>query len=354
MANDAPTRRRYHLNGTFVVFSLLTLLLALGAFNSNNNLLFWLFGLALSLIVVSGLVSGSMLMGVSIRRLEASPGTAGGPMLVRYAVRNANRLVPIFALRITERSGGGQPRVLAFAACVPAGRTRVIEGIALSDTRGRFALNAFEAATSFPFGIIRKSLLFDQPGRLVVRPAAADPGPLPVPPDRSGHQAEAERLVRDWRSWSGEERLAGVREYAAGDPPGRVAWRASSRALAEPLGRDPLLVKHHWRLPSRTRRVVIDLDLAGARSDAEYEGLISRALGAARRLCAGAQGRDVHVGLRVSAAGAFARPQPGASAVAEVLTDLPRFGDQRGWRAPSGADLRGCVLLPYPARGGGL
>lgn len=334
MAADSPIRRGYHPHATLLVFAALTLLLAVGAFNSNNNLLFWLFGLALSLIIVSGLVSGSMLMGLRIRRLAPRAAIAGHPLRTQYAVRNRNRFMPAFGIRIVERPADPRgtrwpcPAITAFIAYVGPGQTRVVEGLARTHTRGRWTLDRFEALTEFPFGIIRKSLLFSQPASITVRPAAVDPGPLSLPPATPRPVRATHGRASSWHAWVGDEQLAGIRDYAPGDQPGLIAWRASARVLEQPVGRTPILVKHHLRIPPPHQDIIVLLDLHAAPTEAAYERNISLALGAAVRLAGRQDSSSSRVGVRLTRGGTLIAPGPrNLAAITESLIDLPRFGD---------------------------
>ncbi|MFN0012512.1 MAG: DUF58 domain-containing protein [Phycisphaerales bacterium] len=338
MSKGAPIRRRFHVHAMLLVFAGLTLLLAVGAFNSNNNLLFWLFGLALSLIVVSGLISGTMLMGLRVERVQPRPGTAGEVMRVEYRVRNLSRVVPCIAVRVAERPGPG-PEVQAFIAYVGPRQSKVIEGLCVPFSRGRWRLDRFVATTEFPFGIIRKSLIFRQGAALVVHPAALDPGPLEGAERGRGEQTGAAPMVSRWRAWLGEEQLAGIREYAPGDQASSIAWRASARAMAASPERANLLVREHLTAPPLPRDVMVQLDLRRAHTDADYERTISRALGVARRLSGARGAAALRVGLVVLGRGVLVRPRPRSlAAIVQELTDLPRFGQAADLlNAPSAA-----------------
>src|SRR5436309_1051785 len=100
MPRGQRIRRRYHFGPGGLLYIFVTLLIALGAFNSGNNLLYWTFGFALSLLLVSGVISGAMLMGLRVEREWVSGAMVGGQVRVRYRLRNIGRLVPAFALTI--------------------------------------------------------------------------------------------------------------------------------------------------------------------------------------------------------------------------------------------------------------
>ena len=96
-------RRRYHLGLPFWVYCGLTLLVALAAMNRDDNLLYWVFGVMASSLLVSGLVSGVMMTGLSVRRISPPHGMVGDALTVRYAVKNRNRLFPVFNIHLRER-----------------------------------------------------------------------------------------------------------------------------------------------------------------------------------------------------------------------------------------------------------
>ena len=100
-------KRRYHLHPPGVVYCVITILLGLGALNSQNNLLFGAFGLALGGLLISGIVSGAMLMGLRVRRLGIEPAPVGERIIIRYEVTNRTRFYPVFAVRIGERRVSG-------------------------------------------------------------------------------------------------------------------------------------------------------------------------------------------------------------------------------------------------------
>jgi uncharacterized protein (DUF58 family) len=245
-------RRRYHLGVPGLVYVFLTLLVALGAFNSQNNLLFWAFGFSLALLVVSGLLSGAMLMGLEVQRQEPAPGAVGVGVRVHYRVTNRTRRIPAFALTITEIGGtsagparasrkrhgakGGteaaafdwsrlisQP--IAFIAHVGPGQTVHAEALARADRRGVARMTSFLVTTAFPFGIVKKSLLFLQETEVLVYPLAE-----PVPPAFLQHiTRQGDRGMAPTRRAGPSDEFFAMREYVAGDSPRAIAWRLSAR-----------------------------------------------------------------------------------------------------------------------------
>ncbi|MGP1346624.1 MAG: DUF58 domain-containing protein [Phycisphaerales bacterium] len=259
--------RRYHLYPPSVFYIVVTIFIGLGAFNAQNNLLFFVFGATLATLIVSGVVSGSMMMSVTVRRIIASDARIGLPAPITYRVTNLNKRLPMFAIRIRElpaRPSAGRAadqRTLqaaegalgpatAFAGFVPRGGSIDAPSSASPLRAGVVELHTFEVSTVFPFGIARKSVRFAQPSTLVVRhpEVALPPERLPSLAAPGRPPGEASRT----RSTSGDE-FFGIREYSPGDPLRLIAWRASARS-------GELRTRVNATPPRSAVRLVIDLD----------------------------------------------------------------------------------------------
>lgn len=229
-------RRRYHLHLPGLVYGLTTLFLAVGAINSQNNLLFWAFGLAVAGLIVSGVLSGASLMGVRIAREPIAPAFAEGDLVIRYRVTNTNRFFPAFALNISELAAPARRRLapptwmkyvappFAFVAKLGPGETVVARSVTRATTRGQPVFDAVAVWTVFPFGLAKKSVTFSARRAALVRPA-----PIPVgAPREHGADRHDGADTPPGRSAHGEEFFA-VREYIPGDTLRAVAWRASAR-----------------------------------------------------------------------------------------------------------------------------
>lgn len=263
-------RRRYHIRGPGLAYIGLSLLIALGAFNSQNNLLFWAFSFTLSLLIVSGMLSGGMLMGTVVSREAPSHGVAGHPLSLTYSVTNCNRLLPAFAIEIIDPISPPAPddrlTLIAFAPSIGARSTAEARTVVRPPARGRWRLASIRLESGFPFGIIRKSVEFASHGEILVRPAPISPDPAAL-----SKLDDLRRLgdrTRDRPGADGE--FFALREYVSGDSPRLVAWRASAR-------RGDLLVRQSGTIARAG--VIIDLDLPPRASSIDAENAISRAAG---------------------------------------------------------------------------
>lgn len=321
--------RKYHFTMSFVLFAGVTVLLGIGAINSQNNLLFFAFGIALSSLIASGFVSGSALMRVRLRRSSIGEAYVGSPMRIVYEVEHLGKGIPAFALQIEELRRGpvgeraaarptwpdamAQPR--AFLPFVARKRTAHAEAVVVPAQRGRWSLGPMRLTTSFPFGAVKKSVSFyPQPDRegwreVIVRPALVE---MPDTLRRrvARRSLELEHATR--RSGAGEE-FFGIREYSPGDSVRRVAWRASARTGA-------MMVREH-AAPDSTRLIVaVRLSRAepGPARDIADERAIS--LGASAIVHAARAG--VEVGLAVPASDALLEPRAGDAYAATLLDAL--------------------------------
>ena len=221
-------RRRYHVRAPGLLYLLLVLAVGFIAANRPGNLLVWVFAAMLSGVLLSGILSGWPLMRLEARRRVPATSTAGEPLVLRYEVSQGSRAWPAFAVRLVEAlpRGAGVPVAPAFVRHVGPRETVVAEAVAWPSSRGVLAFGAFRAETSFPFGLLGKSVRYDGPASCLVLPRT-----LPL---RSGVLRE---LAGDGRTGTvsrprigpGSDFL-GLREYRPGDSVRSVAWRRSTAA----------------------------------------------------------------------------------------------------------------------------
>ncbi|MHC4108617.1 MAG: DUF58 domain-containing protein [Planctomycetota bacterium] len=223
--------RRYHLQRPFWVYIGLTLLVALAAVAGQNNLLYWIFGVMAAALVISGMVSGVTMSGLRVRRLDPQHGLVGESLAVRYVVINRNRLVPAFNIHIEERAGEPQAtwgRLTAPAAAwvMHIGPREKAHGEAVfwPSRRGEARFDQLRVWTTFPFGMIKKSITLSQPQHTLIYPRRYQLGRrvLEALAPEAPIGAKISRL-----SGAGDD-YYGMREYRAGDSLRSVAWKRSA------------------------------------------------------------------------------------------------------------------------------
>ena len=238
-----------------VIFVLVIVAVGLAAGSRPNNLLIWVFCFLLGSLLVSGVVSGFMMMPVRAVRIEPRRGRVGEPLLVRYEVLNTSRFLPAYDIRVDEvlspRDGAPLPLELAGHGWLlhvgPRERFHA-EAVYRPTRRGPVRLQAFEVSTTFPFGLMQKVLRFPQTGDVLIHPE--------VKPLRTELLASVtaggiggQRLSREP---GGFDDFFGVREYRAGDSIRTIAWKrlAGTGRLAT--------IERSRAVPPRVR-VLVDL-----------------------------------------------------------------------------------------------
>lgn len=296
------------------IFFAVVAAVSFAALNTGNNLLYLVLSLMLAFLVLSGVLSESALRGISVRRrtpLELVVGRSGRVVL---EVHNAQRRVPAYAVWIEDWGtppGFRQRRALGRVLMlrVPAGATERRAYRVVPERRGRLRFASVRVTTRFPFGLFAKSLTLEIAEAVLVYPALETTA---LPASVVGRRQPGTSRRRG----GAESEAAGLREYAPGDPPRRIHWRASWR-------RGALLVREAESEAGGEAEV--RLHTASGSAGPAFERAVGRAASeAATALAAG-----LRVGLR---------------------TDSRRIAPDRG--PAQRARLLGYLALVEPERGG--
>ncbi|MDJ0864517.1 MAG: DUF58 domain-containing protein [Myxococcota bacterium] len=216
------------------VFFLLVFAVGFAAMNTGNNLLYLVLSLMLAFLALSGVLSESALRGIQVERRLPFELVAGRPARVRLEIGNAQRRVAAHAIAVEDLVRGDDARVR------PAGRVvalRVAPGEVEErayqfepERRGPLELVGFRVSTRFPFGLFTKALSIEREARALVYPPLGDePAPRPRSASRRPGETDGQR--------GAPNEVTGLRDFAPGDSPRRVHWRASWRR-AELVVRD--------------------------------------------------------------------------------------------------------------------
>jgi len=258
-------RRRYHFHPPGLLYLAMVVAVGAAAVHRPGNLLIWVFAAMLSGVILSGLLSGQPLMSVRAKRSVPRTARVGEPLAVRYAVCNRSRVWPLFALFIREEGGAPGPRT--FVRHVGPGGTVEIEAVRWPSHRGPLRLGRFRVESFFPFGLVGKSVSFEEAAECLVLPRV-------VPLRRSAFESLGGGPLlgptTSGRSGPGSDFL-GIREYRPGDSLRHVAWRRS--ASGGPLA----VIERSVDAPRRVR-VALDLRCPTAVLAAGADGPTAREL----------------------------------------------------------------------------
>lgn len=243
MPTPSPRRRRPRFARSVKVTSvgirylLLCLAVGLAAVNTGNNLLYLLFAMMLSLILVSGILSERTLRRLSATRDLPPRLFAGSPIAYRITLTNTKRFMPAFSLRVRERIGS--IRVTTPDLWCPRldpGRHMDFDTTIAFHDRGLHRLDGVEATTTFPFGLFEKTFLLPADTQSLVYPRIET---VTTPAARSDTDGGVRTVRR------GTTGLHQLRDYHVGDDPRYIHWKHSAR-------RAKLVVREPEREASRT------------------------------------------------------------------------------------------------------
>ncbi|MBL8963118.1 MAG: DUF58 domain-containing protein [Phycisphaerae bacterium] len=335
------------------VFILTTLLLPVGAINGQNNLLFWIFGLAIATLVASGTIGAWTMASLVVERDPVSPVHVGEVTRITYRITNRSRVLPAFAVSISELSrrpwmprssrrpdptwDGKLSRGVAFAEFIPCRGTVVVHALVAGIGRGMARLDTAEVWTTFPFGLSRKTILMAREQAVLVRPRAARLSPSAA--SMLSALLRGENQGASTHSGTGDE-FHSLRDHSDGDPPGAIAWKRTATT-----GR--LLVRQNARMLNR--RVMIGIADLSRVTPAEAERTIAAAAG----LVAAAAGLGLLVGLLGTATRDPLPPRLGSRPLEEVFDALARLDpSSEGPPLPPPGGVRShLTLILDPARG---
>jgi uncharacterized protein (DUF58 family) len=205
-------RRRIYIvpTGFGIGFSVLLLVMLIGALNYANNAALMLTCLLGAAAVGSMLVAFRVLNGLTIGGVRAATARAGEPVRVSLDVGASQR--ERMAVRLDVEGTG---HVLV----VPAAGVATVEFDLPTEFRGWRPLPRMRLHSRWPFGMFRAWSWLNPDHDVLVYPRPEGLGPAPFEP-----QGDADR----GRPRPGDE-LAALREYRPGDPRRQIAWKLSAR-----------------------------------------------------------------------------------------------------------------------------
>ena len=310
-------RHRFEYAVTWVggAYVLVTMVIAIAALNTGNNLLYIIVSAMLAAILVSGVASSVVLRGLRLDVHVPERVFAGQPVRARIVLSNKKRWLPSFSLRVVpipkpgwDRENQWQWETSTFSfpprrwgwpallhipdrslrrVLVPVATPGIFDGMAYfpvlragSDARsgselsfpqrGIYSERAFGIATRFPFAFFTKTLHVQMERQILVYPKII---PLDWTPETEIRITGAtESATRG----PGSD-LHRIREYQAGDSARHLDWKASARSTS-------LMVREFSREDERRLRIVFDNPCSGILSEEHYERLVAVAASLAWQL----------------------------------------------------------------------
>jgi uncharacterized protein (DUF58 family) len=205
-----------------------TLLVALAALNTGNNLLFLILACLVALILMSGILSSISLAGVELKVAVPEHIFAGQTARVTVELANEKLMLPSFALRVeaVARKESGTAVMLETPVFFPylPRQQKMSQSVPVTFLkRGLHAQESFSIVTRFPFGFLQKARRLALRSEALVYPAVDATAELSeIFPGIDGS-------VESYNKGRGQD-LHALREYVPTDSASHVHWKASARA----------------------------------------------------------------------------------------------------------------------------
>ena len=225
-----------------LMYVIIAALILAVAIYTQANLLFWGFGLMVGGLTVSVTLTVVMMHQLSLQRVLPSHGVAGEPIVLRYTIVNHKRWIPVFGLLIgeswgrslrsytktgpiSEHPGRLLGRPFGWVLHLGARQTVQAEAPCWPMRRGFLDFEKVAVSTSFPFGVIRRIVVFELPGQVLVYPHLWRINRQMLHNLSNVDPYRRSRVERP----GGHEDFFGLRQYRAGDSLKMIDWKRSAR-----------------------------------------------------------------------------------------------------------------------------
>ncbi len=166
-------KRKFKITKAGYSFMLITLGIGIAGLNTGNNLLYLLFGMMLSFILMSGILSDSSMRRLRVKREIPQEITANSYFPVKVNVENRKKRVPSYSLTVDD-IGQQRGKNTRFIVKIPPQGRHDIFYFSKFLERGWKKYYGFEILTKFPFGLIQKTDFLKQEEEVLVYPEIID------------------------------------------------------------------------------------------------------------------------------------------------------------------------------------
>lgn len=202
-------------------FLILVFALGLTAINTGINLIYLLFAMCLSFIIVSGILSEYTLRGIVCERDLPAEAYPGDYFPVTVALVNKKIRWPSFSLWLEHGVEGISGSHKFYSRKIMPGVKEQKTGMWRLEKRGKARFGKIKLSTGFPFGFFVKSTQLDETREMVIYPRIS-PVSLSLRDSRGGGETPMSQ-----KGGGGE--LHGFREFVSGDDHKRIHWKTSAK-----------------------------------------------------------------------------------------------------------------------------
>jgi len=200
-----------------IIFLTLTLFVGFAALNTGNNLLYLVFGMMLSFIAASGIISMINLSGIEVKTITPEDVFALTPTPLKFSVRNLKSLIPSYSLTID---------IEGEKAFIPYLLPKSAKNVTINSFFKKRGWNKIPKAilfTRFPFGFFKKWIrinLGDE--EILVYPKVEKPHM-----DLNEFQEKFGELETEAIGFGSD--LRSIRTFNQGDNPKFIHWKTTAK-----------------------------------------------------------------------------------------------------------------------------
>jgi uncharacterized protein (DUF58 family) len=200
-------------------FFLATVLIALAAVNTGNNLIYLILSLMLSFMLISLVVLKINLSGLSLEVAAEGPAFAGGETTVSVALTNRKRFIPSYSVRISDPGLSDT----SYFTIIHPGESAIGKMDIIFPRRGLYNYGDFSMKSGFPFILLSSEENAGEQGEVLVYPALLDiDKAVGLLPAGLGHGVA--------KSAGPGDEIFSIREFRDGDDWRKIHWKASAKA----------------------------------------------------------------------------------------------------------------------------
>jgi len=239
----------------FIIFAIAV---GVAAVNTGISLLYLMFAMLPSLIIVSGILLELSFRKVSVERILPPAVFCGEEFEAQILVRNPKKLMSAFSLFFEEVVDGGEEvfemKKTPYLVRVPPRGTETVRYTARATRRGILRFRGMVVASLYPFGFFHKRMSIEAEDSLLVYPRI-----IPLNAELLSSTGRRHILRRVSPFIHGDEEFRGLKDYREGENPKHIHWPLSAK-------HNKLLVREMEK--KRASRVLVVLDTTlPARSD---------------------------------------------------------------------------------------
>jgi uncharacterized protein (DUF58 family) len=280
LRREKPWRRHLRTTREGKAFIMVTIGVGVAAFNTGNNLLFLVLGFMLSLIVLSGVMSETVIQGLTVSRRLPLRAFAGKVCLIELVLRNNKPRSPSYSLEIEDLAEDAPTERRCYFLKVGPSAEQAAAYRRTLQQRGFLRFSGFRVATRYPFGIFEKWRVLEGQSDLLVYPALLRDDEISDEAKSMGLDAPTPRIG------VGTE-IGGLRSYEMHDDARSIHWKRSAS-----LGRLLVMERHS----DASSQLCILLDNARpANADAAWDEGFERAISKAATLAVQSTARGLSV-----------------------------------------------------------